>query len=63
MVLFVFSFEKRSGGLTPEERYFVDPNENNSKKPFPLYYTGNDIYLTIVVPAYNEEKRLGTTRT
>jgi dolichyl-phosphate beta-glucosyltransferase len=59
MLFFILSFEKRTGGLTPEERYFVDPSENNTRKPFPLYYSGDDIYLTIVVPAYNEEKRLG----
>ena len=43
--------------MLEEEKYFVD-YKSGEKRPFPLYYQGNDIDLSVVVPAYNEEKRI-----
>lgn len=57
LVVFIFKLEKRTGGLLEEEKYFVD-YKSGEQKPFPLYYQGNDIDLSVVVPAYNEEKRI-----
>ena len=39
-----------------EETYF-DPHENRSKK-FPTIYDPPSVYLSVIVPAYNEEARI-----
>lgn len=43
----------------PHEKSFIDPNLSNSRHDFPsILSTPPSLYLSIVVPAYNEEERL-----
>eukprot|EP01119_Soliformovum_irregulare_P022892 TRINITY_DN7904_c0_g1_i1.p1 TRINITY_DN7904_c0_g1~~TRINITY_DN7904_c0_g1_i1.p1 ORF type:complete len:320 (-),score=92.83 TRINITY_DN7904_c0_g1_i1:13-972(-) len=43
----------------PQERVFSDPNRNDSVEKFPLLSDPATIYLSVIVPAYNEHARLG----
>jgi len=54
----VLTNEKPQPGLSEEERYYKDPSEK--LRPFPPSFSkvDTDIYLSIIIPAYNEEKRL-----
>jgi dolichyl-phosphate beta-glucosyltransferase len=36
---------------------FVDPN-NNRKMSFPAIKESSSVYLSVIVPAYNEEERM-----
>lgn len=36
------------------EREYVDPNNNNKRFPFPSIEDPPSLYLSVVVPAYNE---------
>lgn len=40
------------------EMYFPDPSDEQRKLPFPRLYDDAQRYVTLVVPAYNEEERL-----
>lgn len=40
------------------ETYFQDPQENYAKKLFPSIFDPPSLFITLVVPAYNEELRL-----
>eukprot|EP01100_Stratorugosa_tubuloviscum_P015347 TRINITY_DN8754_c0_g1_i1.p1 TRINITY_DN8754_c0_g1~~TRINITY_DN8754_c0_g1_i1.p1 ORF type:complete len:336 (+),score=121.22 TRINITY_DN8754_c0_g1_i1:123-1130(+) len=42
----------------PEEKTYIDP-KTNQKLFFPSITDEGSLYLTVVVPAYNEERRLG----
>ncbi|GIY63068.1 dolichyl-phosphate beta-glucosyltransferase [Caerostris extrusa] len=42
-----------------EEKYYLDPSTNpSSKKLFPKLSDGFSLFLSVIVPAYNEENRL-----
>jgi len=54
--------EKQTGGLLDSEKEFVDPSGGKHAFPAPFSIPSNkadDIYLSVVLPAYNEEKRIG----
>ena len=38
--------------------YYVEPSSGNEPMPFPSVFNAASLYVTFVVPAYNEEKRL-----
>jgi len=42
---------------TENEKYFLDPNSNLEKKKFPSILSQASVYLSVIVPSYNEEKR------
>jgi len=42
----------------PNEDYFVDPNLSDSRIKFPSLSSPSTVHLSIIVPAYNEKKRL-----
>ncbi|XP_046854462.1 dolichyl-phosphate beta-glucosyltransferase-like [Xenia sp. Carnegie-2017] len=42
----------------PDERYFINPVQNNEKLSFPYLEKESTIDLSIIVPSYNEEERL-----
>jgi len=46
----------------PNENFYVDPNLNDARFPFPSLFAlpspSNSVYLSVIIPAYNEEKRL-----
>lgn len=50
--------EKRPPPWVPEDRTFVDP-VSGDVKPFPSLNDAPTLDLTVVVPAYNEERRVG----
>jgi hypothetical protein len=37
-----------------DEREYIDPNNNNKRFPFPSIEDPPSLYLSVVVPAYNE---------
>ena len=39
------------------EKFFVDPNSNGEKRPFPSLSKDATVELSVVVPSYNEELR------
>jgi len=41
-----------------EEKYFVNPNENNKKAAFPSIADEPTVYLSVIVPSKDEEERL-----
>ena len=41
---------------TENEKYFFDPS-TNSKVKFPSILSVSTVYLSVIVPSYNEEKR------
>ena len=41
---------------TENERYYLDP-ATGSKRKFPSILSAPSVYLSLVVPSYNEEKR------
>ena len=41
---------------TENEKYFFDPN-TKSKIKFPSILSASTVYLSVIVPSYNEEKR------
>ena len=41
---------------TENENYFVDPNSEKKGK-FPSIKSESSVYLSVVVPSYNEEER------
>jgi len=54
-------YYKSPSDILPEEKEFVFDIKTGEKKLFPIVYCKNEndtVKLTIVVPAYNEEKRL-----
>lgn len=43
----------------PEENVFTDPNQKGKTQEFPSAATSKaSVYLSLIVPAYNEEERL-----
>ena len=41
----------------PDEKYFIDPAQENKKCPFPYLEQESSIDLSVIVPSYNEEER------
>lgn len=41
-----------------EEEYFIDPNQSNKKCPFASISDDPTVDLSVIIPAYDEEKRL-----
>ena len=45
---------------TENERFFVDPSKGNAKVKFPSILSAPSVYLTVIVPSYNEQERRKT---
>jgi hypothetical protein len=43
------------------EKYFVDPNQNDQKLKFPSILSIPSVNVTVIVPSYNEESRRRST--
>jgi len=43
---------------TENERFFIDPSKGNAKVKFPSILSTPSVYLTVIVPSYNEQERL-----
>lgn len=41
----------------PNEKYFIDPEKENTKCPFPYKEQEPSIDLSLIVPSYNEQER------
>ena len=39
------------------EKFFIDPNSDDKKMPFPSLSNDATLELSVIVPSYNEEKR------
>ena len=48
----------RSPGLLAIPRTYVDPNASTTTNPFPMIDAPATLYISLIVPAYNEEERL-----
>ncbi len=48
----------RSPGLLAIPRTYVDPNASTTTNPFPVIDAPATLYISLIVPAYNEEERL-----
>jgi len=44
--------------ISKEENIYLDPNLSDARKNFPSIFSPSSIYLSVIIPAYNEQKRM-----
>jgi len=61
LMVFIFIYLMRPDGVIlwlPDENIYIDPNNNNKIHKFPSPSTSPSVYISIVIPAFDEQERL-----